>query len=309
MNQKTALIAAFLLLVVVLSTACQVLPGLVTQGVTTPTLIPTPLETFAATEAAIPTQTSTLTASPNPEPQTGSIQGRLGYPSEVVPELSIVAFLFGTDTFFSIDTEFNQTMYQFNGLPTGSYHLVAYTRGGEAFPAGLAGGYTQSVLCGMQEGCTDHSLVDVRVVEGQMVENADILDWLIPLPPKPQAGDPVMGAITGRLSYPSEMIPAMKVVAYQVDTGIIYSVDTHERDAFYVLPVPAGSYQVVAYTMGESSFPTGLAGGYSQVVLCGFNESCLDHSLIEVTALQGSVTAGVDPGDFYAPEGTFPPMP
>jgi hypothetical protein len=309
MNQKTALIAPFHLLVMVISIACQALPGVVTQVVNTPTLNPAPSATFPATKAAIPTQTSALSASPSPQPQTGSVQGRLGYPSEVVPELSVVAFLFGTDTFYSIDTEFNQTTYQFNGLPPGNYHFVAYTRGGEAFPEGLAGAYTQAVLCGMQEGCTDHSLVDVRVVEGQMVETADILDWLIPLPPKPQAGAPVVGAITGRLSYPSEIIPALKVVAFQVETGMTYSVDTHERDAFYVLPVPAGSYQVVAYTMGNESFPTGLVGGYSQVVLCGFNVSCMDHSLIEVSAVQGSVIAGVDPGDFYAPEGSFPPMP
>jgi hypothetical protein len=309
MNQKTALIAPFLLLVMIISTACQALPGVVTQVVITPTLNPAPSATFPATESTIPTQTSDLSASPSPQPRTSSVQGRLGYPSEFVPELSVIAYLFGTDTFFSIETELNQTTYQFNGLPPGNYHFVAYTRGGDAFPKGLSGGYTQSVLCGMQEGCTDHSLVDVRVVEGEMVENADILDWLIPLPPMPQAGAPVLGVITGRLSYPSEIIPAMKVVAFQVETGMIYSVDTHERDAFYVLPVPAGSYQVVAYTMGNESFPTGLAGGYSQVVRCGFTVNCIDHSLIEVSAVQGSVTAGVDPGDFYAPEGTFPPMP
>jgi hypothetical protein len=37
--------------------------------------------------------------------------------------------------------------------------------------------------------------------------------------------------------------------------------------------------------------------------------SCEDHSLIEVTVVQGGVTANVDPGDFYAPTEAFPPMP
>jgi hypothetical protein len=312
MNQKPAFVSAFLVILVVISTACQTLPGTMTQAPPTPIVspfLPAPSETIPNTQAVTPTQKSTPLDSPNPQPQTGSIRGRLGYPSEVVPDLIIVAFLYGTDTFYSIVTDLNQTEYQFSELPAGNYHLVAYTRGEDAFPEGLAGGYTQAVLCGMQEGCNDHSLVDVRVVEGKIVENADILDWLVPLPPKPQAGSSVMGAITGRLSYPSEMIPAMKVVAYQVGSGTFYSVNTHERDAFFVLPVPAGVYQVVAYTLGGGSFPTGLAGGYTQVVLCGFSESCVDHSLIEVSASQGSVTAGIDPGDFYAPEGTFPPIP
>jgi hypothetical protein len=312
MNLKTALVYIFLFLLIILLPACRAMPDVnsqVTATSTAPASLPTPSEKIAATEVIIPTQTSTPLLSPSPQPQTGTIRGRLGYPSEVVPELLVVAFLYGTDTYYSIATEYNQTEYQLSDIPAGNYHIVAYTSGGDAFPQGLAGGYTQAVVCGMQETCSNHNLVDVMVIGGQAVENTDILDWLVPLPPMPVEGKTVMGAITGRLFYPSELIPPMKVVAYDVGSSTFYSVDTHERDTFYTLPVPSGVYQVVAYTLGGGSFPTGLAGGYTQAVPCGLNVSCEDHSLIEVNVSQGSVTAGVDPGDFYAPEGTFPPMP
>jgi hypothetical protein len=223
--------------------------------------------------------------------------------------MHIVAFLYGTDTYFSVDTELNQTSYQLDGLVEGNYHIVAYTSGSDTFPAGLAGGYTQAVLCGMQETCTDHSLVSMSVGAGQLVEEANIYDWLIPLPPMPQVGQPAQGAITGRLSYPSEFIPAQTVVAFRVEDSQTYSIDTQMNQGEYLLPLPAGTYHVVAYIRDNEGNLSGYAGGYTQAVPCGLSVDCLDHSLIDVVVQQGSVTAGVDTGDFYAPEGSFPPAP
>ncbi|MGQ9553761.1 MAG: hypothetical protein ACUVWR_06595 [Anaerolineae bacterium] len=36
---------------------------------------------------------------------------------------------------------------------------------------------------------------------------------------------------------------------------------------------------------------------------------CADHSLIGVEVRAGETTTGIDPGDWYAPEGAFPPDP
>jgi hypothetical protein len=272
-----------------------------TQDIVQPTVEP----------SAIPTEISTPTveSSPTAIPTMGSIRGSLGYPSEGIPELHIVAYLYGTDSFYNLDTEFNQTSYELDGLPDGNYHVVAYTKGSESFPAGLSGGYTQAVLCGMGEGCTDHSLVDVHVNAGQVVENVNLIDWLIPTPPMPQEGQPVQGAITGQLSYPSEFIPSMRVVAFRVADKKPFYVDTQINDGTYVLPVPAGTYHVVAYVGGPYVGPQIISGGYSQAVPCGLSVDCTDHTLIDVMVTQGSVTAGIDPGDFYAPQGTFPTPP
>ena len=121
-----------------------------------------------------------------PAPTGGSITGKLGYPSEAIPPLKVVAFLAGSGQYFSVETTLNQPSYRFDNLPEGKYNIVAYTLGSDSFPAGLAGGYTQAVLCGMGAECTEHTLVDVIVFSGEENSDVDILDWLQPgFPPMP----------------------------------------------------------------------------------------------------------------------------
>jgi len=113
------------------------------------------------------------------------------------------------------------------------------------------------------------------------------------------------GAITGSLSYPSEGIPPLLVVAFDVTTLTpVTSVDTAAGQTSYSLPVPPGIYFVVAYTLDEQ-----LAGGYTNAVLCGLSVECTDHSLLPVPAASGIAMDGIDPADWYAPAGSFPPAP
>lgn len=119
-------------------------------------------------------------------PQAGGIEGRLGYPAESLPAMRIVAFQVATGQYYSVDTVAGQASYRLDGLPEGKYNVLAYTLGSESFPAGLAGGYTQVVMCGMGPECTDHGLVDVIVFDGEITPGVDILDWLQPnFPPMP----------------------------------------------------------------------------------------------------------------------------
>ncbi len=62
--------------------------------------------------------------------------------------------------------------------------------------------------------------------------------------------------------------------------------------------------QVDSYTLGGAPF----AGGYTQMVPCGLAFGCDDHTLLPITVAEGQ-TVIADPGDWYAPESTFPPMP
>lgn len=118
--------------------------------------------------------------------QAGGIEGRLGYPADSLPALRIVAFQVATGQYYSLDTIAGQASYRLEGLPEGKYNVLAYTLGGGSFPEGLAGGYTQAVMCGMGPECTDHGLVDVIVFEGEITPGVDILDWLQPnFPPMP----------------------------------------------------------------------------------------------------------------------------
>lgn len=113
------------------------------------------------------------------------------------------------------------------------------------------------------------------------------------------------GMIAGDLSYPSEWIPALRVVAFDANTMVVAAMlDTQEHDSVYTLSLPVGAYYVVAYTMDGM-----LAGGYTQSVPCGLTVACADHSLIAVQVLANMSMPNIDPGDWYAPPGSFPPMP
>lgn len=113
---------------------------------------------------------------------------------------------------------------------------------------------------------------------------------------------PAYGKISGKLSYPSEFIPPQRVVASNIDTGDFYFVDTGENQATYVIEdLQPGIYHLVAY-VSDPNF----AAGFSHAVPCGLSVDCTDHSLIEVIVNPGEETNNVDPGDWYAPDGTFP---
>ncbi|MGB7874424.1 MAG: hypothetical protein WBL25_08560 [Anaerolineales bacterium] len=239
----------------------------------------------------------------------GSLSGQLGYPSEAIPPLRVVAFDTNSENFLFVETTYNQSTYQITGLPVGTYHVVAYTLGGGSFPAGLAGGYTQAVDCGLSSNCNDHSLVSVEVNAAQDTPNVNVTDWYSaensfpPMPgPAPTEG---IGSVTGSLSYPSEFIPPLRVFAFQVGSQTYYFVDTlRDQSTYQFGDLPAGYYKVVAYTLDGK-----LAGGYTKAVPCGLSVNCTDHTLIEVPVNVGQVVTGVDPADWYAPEGAFPAAP
>jgi hypothetical protein len=116
-------------------------------------------------------------------PQFGSINGKLSYPSEFIPPLRVVAINTGDNQAYYVDTVENQTTYQIDNLPPGNYHVIAYYA-----EMGLAGGYTQFVLCGLKAECTDHTLIDVNVAAGQVASEINPQDWYAPaeaFPPNP----------------------------------------------------------------------------------------------------------------------------
>jgi len=116
------------------------------------------------------------------------------------------------------------------------------------------------------------------------------------------AGD---GTIRGHLIYPSSILVAQRIVAFKTATmKKVAEVTTKQGQQTYELTVPAGDYYVVAYTLDGK-----LAAGYSKAVPCGLSASCTDHKLIAVHVGSGAVVENIDPQDWYAPAGAFPPMP
>jgi hypothetical protein len=119
------------------------------------------------------------------------------------------------------------------------------------------------------------------------------------------------GSIAGDLYYPpGESIPALGIYAFPVaNSSVAYVVHTAPVDKSYEMSgLPVGVYEVVAYT--ESTQAGGTAGGgYTEAVLCGSQPACTDHSLVAVTVTGGASLTNIDPWDWNAPAGSFPPKP
>lgn len=116
------------------------------------------------------------------------------------------------------------------------------------------------------------------------------------------------GSISGQLSYPSEMIPPLRLVLWNVEDGTYLTLEVPQDTVDYRWDdIPAGHYQLVAYL--RNADPNAFAGGYSKAVPCGLSVDCNDHSLIVFEVRPGEETSGIDPGDWYAPAGTFPADP
>jgi len=116
-------------------------------------------------------------------------------------------------------------------------------------------------------------------------------------------GEP--GAISGSLAYPSEVIPRLKVYAWDRDSGQWRYVITNQNDSSYQLQVPPGKYIVFAY-LNEGGE---IAGGYTNAVLCGLSAGCTDHTLYVVTVGSGQQVSGVNVTDWYGPQGSIPQPP
>lgn len=108
------------------------------------------------------------------KPERGAITGALGYGSEYIPPMRVVAFDVHSEGYYYVDTLRNQETYEITDLPPGTYNVLAYVR--EEGPE-LSGGYSHFVTCGMTVDCSDHSLIDVSVYPGEVTEDVDPIDF------------------------------------------------------------------------------------------------------------------------------------
>jgi len=151
---------------------------------------------------------------------------------------------------------------------------------------------------------------DVAPVGGLVVKPSD------PNATPGQDHFPPMGTITGHLSYPSSFLPPMRVVFFTQDNAVVAYTDTGKNQGTYLIELPEGTYHVVAYTYDPNAtvvatvenLDNSFGGGYTAAVPCGLSVDCTDHTLLNVTVVAGQ-TINADPGDWYAPPGTFPSMP
>jgi len=275
-------------------TACSLIDGLFNSDEDDLT------EIVSATLTAIAQETEVPTADPH-HPM-GTISGQLTYPSFRLPALRVVAFDVSDLSRYFITESTAEELYNLR-VPPGTYFVLAYLVDPAELGAdpGVKGGYSQAVLCGLGDGCDDHSLISVTLNAGETLTNINPADWQ--LPGEGQTGwpqDPVVigtGAITGNLGYPSEFIPELRVVAFNIYNEDYHFIETvRNQQTYEISDLPPGTYHVVAYVLNMGME---LPLAYSQFVLCGSTVDCEDHTLVEVYVYADHVTEGIDPIDAY----------
>jgi len=220
----------------------------------------------------------------------GIVSGRICYHSERIPPMTLYLPNMDKNKLTQISISENQMSYQVQ-LEPGSYLAYAWTLNFE-----MAGGYTHA----------DHRLRTFEVEAGQSLTGIDICDWYgepgtIPLPSPDN-----YGTISGRLTYPSEQIPPLRVVAFDIYNDASHWVDTIANQQTYEIKnLMPGYYTIVAYERAN-----GLAGGYTKAAKYGLGPECPDdHELIILYVDPGLTMHDINPADWYAPAGTFPPDP
>ena len=114
----------------------------------------------------------------------------------------------------------------------------------------------------------------------------------------PTATVQATGSVSGRLGYPADMVPPLRVVAFNTLTGEYYWQNTVLNQTNYRFEaLPVGTYHVLAYLIDNPSRT--FYAAYSNFVTCGYLESCTDHTLVTVEVKAGVETTNVDPNDWY----------
>lgn len=115
--------------------------------------------------------TTCATPTPGISPESGEVWGKICFPSESIPPMTLYFQNTSTLQTLSFPIEENQTSYQYE-LPAGVYNAFAWLPDRE-----FGGSYSEYVLCGGGANCTDHSLVPFLVQEDRVTTGVDICDW------------------------------------------------------------------------------------------------------------------------------------
>lgn len=113
----------------------------------------------------------------------------------------------------------------------------------------------------------------------------------------------VGGTVSGELGFLGELVPALRIHAWQPATGQHLVFTTQRQQKRYTMQLPAGRWILFARP-NEPGAPD-LYGAYSRFAACSRNPqalragACSDHSLVEVPVWKSGRVDGVDLTDWY----------
>ncbi len=191
MFRKLVFLSSFIIL---LAAAC--LPvGQFEIGVEPTPVVVEPLPTESI-EGTLPTEIVVEpTSVPEVQNETGTVEGGICFPSEVIPVMTAYFQNTGDGSLYELTIGENQARYTID-LPIGNYITFAYLDN----PDGPLGGhYSEFVACGLNVDCVDHSPLPFDVLAGQVTPEINICDWYDPaaVPSNPKAGLTLSPALAG----------------------------------------------------------------------------------------------------------------
>ena len=119
-----------------------------------------------------------------PTPGTGTVKGKICYPSENTPAMTAYFMNVQTDQLIEKSIAESQSNYSVV-LPPGKYYAYAWV------PEYQVGGmYSKFIECGSEDTCKDHSPLSFSVIPGTILDGIDICDWVIPFDQLPISTPP-----------------------------------------------------------------------------------------------------------------------
>ena len=116
------------------------------------------------------------------------------------------------------------------------------------------------------------------------------------------------GIVAGEIGFIGEVVPALRIHAWQPATGQRLVFTTRHQQTRYTLTLPAGRWIVFARP-DEPGAPD-LYGAYTRFAACSRNPrslragACSDHGLLEVTVWKAGRVEGIDLTDWYLDDAT-----
>lgn len=107
---------------------------------------------------------------------TGTVAGKLCYPSEMIPPLTVFLKEVNTNTVVKQDFPQNTSTFNISNVIPGKYIAFAYLQSSKTG----GGSYSAAVPCGLTVSCTDHSSIEFSVQANSSVTGIDICDWYSP---------------------------------------------------------------------------------------------------------------------------------
>ncbi|KAA2284055.1 hypothetical protein [Arenimonas fontis] len=122
-----------------------------------------------------------------------------------------------------------------------------------------------------------------------------------------ESGGPAPAILRGRVAYPGEHYPAMRVCAIAAaDPGSGYCLETAQDVPAFELVVPAGEWWLAAWPLEEAAAEPGLLT-HASACIARAEAGCDDHALLAIAVGAGEIREGLAVNDWYYDPRAFPP--